>query len=49
MKSIKEPLGPRARSVLRDSLPEVGLVVADAADDGGEAEEAGGRRRLAVS
>lgn len=42
-------LGPRGRSVLGDALSEVRFVVADAADDGGEAEEAGGRRRLAVS
>ena len=36
-------------SVLRDAPSERRLVIADAADDGGEAEEAGGRRRLTVS
>lgn len=35
-------------SVLRDTLTEVRLVITDAADNGGEAEEAGGRQRLTV-
>lgn len=48
-KEHKRAFGSPGRSVLRDALPEVRLVIADAADDGGEAEEAGGRRRLTVS